>query len=82
MNASSLRVRSFFEQYYVRLVAGLKGRPLAEYRSTLAAWEKATNDPSLDQISNLTMADFKACLMAVSDLKRNRDSEMRLGKLG
>lgn len=56
-----LTLRAWYTLHFARLYhANARGRTVEAYQSTIAAWERATNNPPLGQITNVTLAEARA----------------------
>lgn len=58
---SSVTLREAFEKYY--RTPSLTSRTVESYENTFRHWENLTDDPSFDEIDNITLHGFKAAYL-------------------
>lgn len=85
LHPAQTRLRAWYEQHYCPLFhADVRPRTIEAYRETLQHWEQLTPNPVLTEITQLTVATFRAALpgSAANQAKHCRHLNAILTKLG
>ena len=77
----SITLRGWYEQQFVSMFhADASPRTVVEYQATLNLWELLTGDPSLGEITSLTLAQFRASLAKMPGRKSSTASPATVNK--